>query len=458
MSSAAAFTELLACPRCDRAPLASRPDGYHCAACRVDFPDLAGVPWLFSEPNASRDEWRQRFGLLLRRFEQDDARLAAALAGPALLPATRHRLEQLRTAKTEHSQQLLALLEPLLAQRPAASYETYLALRTRLPPDQGIANYYANIHRDWCWGEIENRAALQLIQSCAGPDPALGTTAVLGAGAGRLAYDLHAGGHSTVTIALDINPLLVLTAQRMSRGEALDFYEFPLAPRGPGDQAVLRRLQAPAPAPEGLFHVLADALRVPIAAGSLDCVVTPWFVDIVSEEFGQLAARINRLLRRGGRWINFGSLSFHDSDPARHYGLDECLTLMQQNGFDAADTRETEIPYMCSPASRHGRRETVVSWSARKLEQARRPPKPIALPDWLVRGDSPVPNLPAFQSQALSTRIHAFLMSQIDGRRSLRAIAQALVAQGLMGEAEAESALRSFLIKMYEDAQRPISY
>ena len=55
---------------------------------------------------------------------------------------------------------LRELLEPVDIQSSQASYESYLALRTRLPSDQGISTYYANIHRDWAWGDAENQASL----------------------------------------------------------------------------------------------------------------------------------------------------------------------------------------------------------------------------------------------------------------------------------------------------------
>ena len=48
--------------------------------------------------------------------------------------------------------------------------------------------------------------------------------------------------------------------------------------------------------------MLADALRPPFARESFDTVITPWLVDIVSEEFALLARRVNGLLRKGGRF------------------------------------------------------------------------------------------------------------------------------------------------------------
>lgn len=455
MTTAGDLSTFLACPRCD-APLAAAGSAWRCAGCAVDFPQLAGVPWVFAEPNASLDEWRARLHFALQRLERERQQLTAALTDTALRPATRSRLERLEAATRDHGARLRALLAPLALEQHTASYETYLALRTRLPPDQGLTTYYANIHRDWCWGDAENDASFDALATLLG-NAAPGRVLVLGAGAGRLAYDLHMRTAATLTVALDFNPLLMVVADRVARGgETIELYEFPLAPRG--DAAVLRTLAAPAPARAGFVPMLADAHRPPFRRGSFDTVVTPWLVDILPERFDVLCARVNALLDDGGRWLNFGSLSFHHADPAARYGLDECRAALEENGFGDVRVDEREIPYLCSPASRHARREQIVSWSVRKQHDIKKLPRYHALPEWLVRGTEPVPLSESFRSQAAATRIHAFLMSLIDGRRSIKDMVKLIVEQRLMGATEAESALRSFLTKMHDDSRRGTTY
>jgi hypothetical protein len=449
-----AFHDLLACPRCD-GPLTRAGTAWRCLGCTVDFPHIAGLPWLFAEPNAALGEWRGRLHFSLQRLERERQQLAASLTSTTLQPVTRARLESLERATRDHGARLRALLAPLDLEQHAASYETYLALRTRLPADQGLTTYYANIHRDWCWGDIENEASLDVLAALLGPAETR-RVLVLGAGAGRLAYDLHARTTATLTAVLDFNPLLLIVADRVSRGDTLELYEFPLAPRG--DAALLRSLSAPAPARPGLVHVLADAHRPPFRSGAFDTVVTPWLVDILPERFDVLCARVNSLLEDGGRWLNFGSLSFHDPDPALRYGVDECRAALDANGFQNVTVEEREIPYLSSPASRHARREHIVSWSARKARDVKKVPRYHALPEWLVRGTEPVPLGDSFRSQAAATRIHAFLMTLIDGRRSIKDMAKLVVEQRLMSAAEAEPAIRSFLIKMYDDSRRGTTY
>ena len=77
-----------------------------------------------------------------------------------------------------------------------------------------------------------------------------------------------------------------------------------------------------------------------------------------------------------------------------------------------------------------------------------------ALPDWIVVGKSPVPASDAFLQQAAATRIHAFIMALIDGKRSLKEMAVIMEQRQLMPAADAEEAIRGFLIKMHDDARR----
>lgn len=447
------LAEVLACPRCDRG-LQSYPDGsFGCLACGVKFPRLGGIPCLYADPAASLAEWRGRWHFAVERLGQEADEAKAALQNPRLRPLARERLQRQVQSRTDQARRLRELLAPLGLHLNQAGLTTHLALRTRLPPDQGLTTYEANIHRDWAWGEAENAAALRLVAGCLPAGAA--TVLVSGAGAGRLAYDLHQSSRAGLSVALDFNPLLALVARRAAGGETTSLWEFPLAPRTLADHAVLRELAAPAPAREGLEVLLGDALRPPFRSGAFDVVVTPWVVDILPEDFRFQAARINGLLAPGGRWICFGSLAFAGPDPARRYGFEEVLAMVEEAGFGAPVVREEDIPYLCSPSSRHGRRETVVTLAADKSRAVARPPRPQALPDWLVEGTRPVPLLPAFQMQAMTTRIYSFIMGLIDGRRSVKDMARLLVDQRLMTREEAEPAVRTFLTRMYDDSQRP---
>ena len=100
----------------------------------------------------------------------------------------------------------------------------------------------------------------------------------------------------------------------------------------------------------------------------------------------------------------------------------------------------------------------MFTFSAYKERDADRPERHKALPDWLVTGNEPVPQTASFRQQAMSTQIYSFIMSLIDGKRSIKDMAAVLEKQRLMTKEEAIPAIRTFLTKMYDDSQRQSGY
>ena len=452
------LASLLACPRCDKSPLDSSEEAWHCKACKVDFPVIEGMPWLFAEPLATLGEWRGRLQFSLQQLSHEIAGLEKELQNDDLRDLSRRRVSRYKKAVETHKRSLQKLLLPVEIQSLQGNYETYLALRTRLPSDQGLNTYYPNIHRDWAWGEEENKASLKQIRAVLQDSAELGNVLVLGAGAGRLAYDIHTELNCTSTTAMDFNPLLMLVARSLTAGEQLKLYEFPIAPLSFEDEAILRKLEAPVPVDENFHLVFGDALRPPFPDNSFDTVVTPWLIDIIGEDLSILAARINRLLKDSGRWVNFGSLAFATPERARRYSPEEVKAIVSENGFSDPYVSQATIPYMDSPASRHGRRERVFSFASYKEREVSKPERHKALPDWIVTGKEPVPLSPSFRQQAMTTQIYSFIMSLIDGKRSIKDMAIVLEKQKLMTRDEAESAIRSFMTKMYDDSRKQSAF
>ena len=442
--------ELLCCPRC-RGPLTDS-GTLACTACAKAYPRIDGLPWLFADPAEALGEWRARIHGFLAGLDVQAQRYRAALGDDVTRPATRSRLKLLAAACADHARRVRALLAPVMDGAVAAAPEVYSALGTSLPGGQGLASYYANLHRDWCWGDTENAAALRIVETALGPQGP-GRTLLLGVGAGRLAYDLMCSRRPEPLLAADVNPLFLCAVQRLFAGERLELYEFPLAPRSVDSHAILRTLQAPQPVPDGCHLVFADASRAPFADGAFDTVITPWLIDVIDEDFATFAMRVNGWLRPGGRWINTGSLAFGSEDPARRYALEEVVAIAAAAGFGGIEPSEETVPYLCSPASRHGRLETVVTFAGTKLESMADPGPPRRVPEWLQRVDVPVPLLPDLQGRQLELKVLSYVASLVDGQRSIRDVARVLVERRLMTAEEAEPAVREFLSRMYDEAR-----
>jgi SAM-dependent methyltransferase len=421
-----------------------------CATCAVRYPLVDGMPWLLPAPDLALAEWRGRLHALTTHLKRQAAQYRAALQPDVTRPATRNRLKLLAMACSDHARRLQALLAPLETGTEPAAAATYAALAPVVAAAQGLASYYANVHRDWSWGEAENHAAREAVQRALG-SARVERLLVLGSGAGRLTYDLHAILRPELTVAVDINPLLLGIARRMYAAERVDLYEFPVAPRDLASHALLRTLTAPARAEPGLHLVFGDAKQPPFAPGSFDTVVTPWLVDVVDTDFESLAATVNSLLAPGGRWVCTGTLFFQQAGPAQAYSSEEVQEVVAGAGFEPPDFKASRQPYLASPASRHARIEEVVTFAVHKQREAELPLRP--LPPWLADPRHPVPLLPEVADYALALRVRGYVAALVDGRRSMNDIAAKLVEERLLPPAEATGIVRDYLLRLHDEAQ-----
>lgn len=248
--------------------------------------------------------------------------------------------------------------------------------------------------------------------------------------------------------------MFLLAAARIFAGETLELYEFPIAPTGIAEHAVLRRHHAPARPQPGLQLLLADATAPPFLPGRFDAVLTPWYIDVAGEPVSRLLPRINAQLAPGGVWIHHGSLAFTDAAPEEAPSLEELVAALPGHGFEFGHVGESRQPYLGSPASRHARLESVVTIAVRKVRDVPIPAPGRELPEWIRRTDLPVPALAQYRAQALSMRVYAFLLAMIDAERSIRDMARLMEQQELVPADDAVPAIRRFLARALRDPHR----
>ncbi|MEO8465204.1 MAG: methyltransferase domain-containing protein [Gammaproteobacteria bacterium] len=459
------FVPLLACPACgDRASeLGVRHDAFICAQCKSRFPIYENgqtrVPWLFHDVEVAHLEWRSRYSGFLRANAAEQARLRASLDGNNVAGAAKERVLQLLRARESQRKQLTDLLAPLklAAPRPASGLDRSGALHGKLPKHHGMSSYYDNVFRDWSWDNGENEKLFEcvgrVLQGAAFRPTRLLT---LGAGACRLSYDLHRHYRPALSVALDINPVLLFAGSRVMQGEALSLYEFPLAPIDKASVAVLRRCIAPEPLrsneSSAFIAVAADVLRIPFKPGSFDSVLTPWLIDVLPHDLAETVRIVNRALQPGGLWLNTGSLAFFHRNESWCYSEEEVLAIIAANGFELVEHERMRIPYLQSPASAHGRVEQVLSFSARKTADVPDTKRPQYLPDWLLDPDRPIPDLDELVVATADHLLKAQILGAVDGRRSIEQIALFVAKHYGLQAGEAKGAVQRILADVYESA------
>lgn len=438
------------CPQCSE-QLHESKSHLACPGCNTIYPILDGIPWLLPHPERQLVEWRLKLQALLGYLETEAESYKTALKKTDLGALTQKRLRKVLQAKVEHKKYLTELLGPLTRQTDLPP-EILKATGIQIPSGQSLTSYYTNVHRDWAWDTSENDACIAVIKHLLGSSAHLGRVLVLGAGACRLPYDIYQTYQPESLVASDINPFMLLVAKRILKGKSVKLYEFPIAPKDLESYAVLRKCVAPRPVEDNFQIVFADAFRPPFAPGTFDTIFTPWLIDILPYDMTLIVQSVNRLLKKGGVWINFGSHAFNHSSQALNYSLEESLELIQAHGFLLADMHKDRIPYMQSPASLHSRLETVVSFAATKQKDTDTPQVPAYLPEWLRDLSQSVPNLQAFQAARVVHGIYTDVLSLLDQKRSIQDIAKIFGEQHRLEPKEAEVSLQGFFTKLWEES------
>ena len=443
MDPLASLLGALACPRCGRSLVVCQ-GGFGCEGCRTEYPRLAGIPCLLPDPAFWRTLWLRRFDDYSAGIELRVASLRQEAEVPELLPRTQQRLRSLAAGLEQQLEAIAALFSAMDADFDALPA---VAIPSRPEADSQVAvlEYHEHVFRDWVWGQRECAEALAFIRPSIPSH--LSRLAVYGAGAGRLAVDLHQVCEPARTLALDVNPLPFLVAGRLLAGERLDLPEFPVDPNSADQVVIPRQLALPYPVRDGFSLLFADALRPPFAAGCLDAVVTSWFIDVAGADLRHTAATINRVLRPGGVWINVGPLRFQ-TVPSRAYTVEEALELAQLAHFDVESNDRHDIPYLDSPVSGSRRSETVFRFVARKTGEAPPVQIPDPLPPWVANTLTPIPVTKALVALGRTSIFTSGVLSMIDGTRSIVDVARALGAAWGVEPARLHDELRVFLARL----------
>lgn len=406
------------------------------------------LPWCFQDQTQELIKWQARIHQFIGHYQTRIENIEKELTTrKELTDLNRRRLRRVKKALSENKSTISKLLAEII------QAETHEVIYKTVDP-QSIAKdidiYLTNIFRDWAWNNGENKDALNLVKQVWDDGFEQSDVAVLGAGAGRLAYDLAREFNCQNLILIDNNPLLLHLADRMIAGEELTLYELPLTPENVGDVAVEHQLKAPnRDALSSCYCVLADVLDLPLKEESLDVIVTPWLVDVIEDDFKDFSRRLRKILKPGGQWIHLGPFGFDPSQEAKCYSTEEVLEAVKKSGFDLNQFESKSLPYLQSPYSGYGRVERVTCFRATKNHsRVSDAPKFAPIPSWLKDFDQPIPKTDFITDACFRNRIHAEVLGAINGQLSFNQIVELMQQHYKMTEQQATEALWAFLQKV----------
>lgn len=446
--SVSVLSELVRCPQCADAKIVASlvmdtAKNFRCLSCAQRYPAVGGVPSLLPRPNAWLEHWRNQLAIIAQEADLTLETFEAERRKPALLETTRERLDSQIDLTRQVASEIDAVLLPAVGGRAAEAQE--------IPGFRPLETLHL-LHRDWGWTESdENARALACLEKVI--HAPLGRLLVLGAGACRLAYDLHRKHAASLTIALDIDPLALLTADKILNGQIVPLTEARANANEMTRLRALRLLKAPDGPVADFQPLLANGLAPPFRDGVFDTVLTPWFIDLVPQDLREFLPALHRLLTPGGRWLNFGPLLYPMTRPAAlRFAREEVFELAARVGFEITNWTSELLPYSLSPLAERGRLEQCLAFSA--VAGPRPAPDAFDPPNFLVFPDVPIPDFPGRASFDHPSAALRAIVEAIDGQRSITDVAT-LVGErvGVKGPA-LKDAVRHCLLETHPRARK----
>lgn len=436
---------LLCCPACHGA-LVERERSRECGECARLYAVVDGLPVLLEDGAQHLARTAVRLHRFVARLDEDARELAEACWADShaeLRRACADALERKRALFSGFVAAIVAQLDPFAALADAAAM---------VDGDPALRWSYLDIERyllrDWSGAEETEaelaglrRAVFAQVDALA---PERGLAVVLGAGTGRLAWDLRSRFRDVVALD-DSLPMGLAFRQVVADGLTIQSVETSnvrstadvvwgarLAPRG-----------EPTPDATGsrVHYCIADGTRTPLPTGSADAVLSVYFTDVVP--LPALLREVARILKPGGLFLHFGPLKRHGD---RRWDLlltpDVVLAELTRRGFIIGAQEWLRLSHRARPGALE---QTVYdNWCL----SARSPTTPRALGPGSVLAlcrravitersaltlaeDEPslTLELPGIEASAVSSGVLA-LLRRVDGRRTVEQLLAGLAADG----------------------------
>jgi hypothetical protein len=426
---------LLVCPVCAK-DIGNTRDAaaLRCSGCNSDFFALGNIPCVFTTGIQQKNLWQHQMAMMESQGADALEHLDYLLEGYDLSTLTRARLEQAQAAMRESLQVIMGQLsEAGLQSQPSSLFDKQTV--------DNPTEYYHHILRDWAWDAQPskyyethvNDANLQRVLAV-WPAEQPQKMLFLGAGAGRLSWDLHKTLAPLYTIASDINPFLLACAESLIKHRKAitlpELYTYPQIGYPYSKSWLMEPPEDPQQLHKRWFALGADVWNMPLKEASVDTIVTSWLLDVTGGDVKDLISVISYLLEPGGYWINTGPLLYSGQlSFDQKYSAEEILDFADMAGFDIQQKSVEEVAHMASPLNARYHHEQILSFSARKRTQPKPQAEPGTTPEWLtppwlIMHHLPIPAI-KFECQMGHEFINQVL-SLVDGGKSIYLIAQIL--------------------------------
>ncbi len=338
-------------------------------------------------------------------------------------PQEKTRLEKSRKAK-EHSIQAFNSLLKFLEYSDIQS-EEFQSYLSQSPEPSALTPNLDNAFRDWSWGDDEVSDYHSLVNEVLSEQTDFAETLCLGAGSGRLCYEVVKSRSYNLGVLNDFNPLLLKIAEHTISGNKLELFEKPVLPEKSDDIYLLRKLECPKPL-KNMNYIVADARTRFLKSHSFSFLFTPWLIDTIDWPLDLFFAHLNQFLKPGGIWVNVGPLHFQSKDLKDQVQSGDIIDFARKAGFDCEVERTKMASYMKCRESGSYRVERIHAFRFKKIRESESVEfNPVSLePTWMQDPEKKIVLPVDRQRLASGHELNARVLKLVDGKRSLNQIAE----------------------------------
>jgi ubiquinone/menaquinone biosynthesis C-methylase UbiE len=312
-------------------------DTFHCGSCQQEYLVFDKVCLLVDKPMAYVAESYFLYKAHIRAQRNEVKKLKSYFEGKKEKAGIINNL----IIAIEHNAGLVEQITKKLLPHVAPE----LLFQAQTNPTNQFSDYlkdFRYMRRDWVWdkeGELQlaiiNQSLKETIQtSITQPTNVL----VLGAGLGRIAYDLSDSFEKVY--ATDYSFSMAHFFQRLTCEEIL-FYEVNTN-NIYSNTDYTRKLKASVSAPfnkqdsltkdiRKVEYFIADVQRLPLKDKSVSCVVSAYFTDVLAWKLW--FKEVKRVLKDGGLFIHFGPLGYPFGDVSERLSAESIKYQLLKDGF-----------------------------------------------------------------------------------------------------------------------------
>ncbi|OQW53310.1 MAG: hypothetical protein A4S09_07920 [Proteobacteria bacterium SG_bin7] len=426
----------------------------------INHDEILSIPFIAQDIHKSKLILAFDAFELLLGLENQIQDISDQIKMPLDLKMTGLRLKKIRDSLEGHKRELSKILAPLKYRDvKMTEFNQYLSQKRS---GHILMNGYSHVFRDWGWGEEEIQASVAIAKSVLGNEQPKHIL-TLGAGASRFPYEIHRLLNPEYSLCVDVNPFLLYCASEVINGNKLKLMEFPITPKDINLFAVTSELKCSTKLKDGtsIGFLVHDLLEWGFLSASFDMIITPWFIDVAPLPPRNLFALINKTLKKGGIWLNQGSVGFVNRFLANYLSKEEVASLVEKSGFKFLNSEYKPVPYFQNPSSGHWRTEHVYCFAAKKekeleVKETDLLPQNIGkqmLPAWVHDTTKPIElSLPKDQ-MAASFKFSERLLSLLTPDKSVADLSRVLANEFEIQAAQAEYLILNTLLQ-WADARR----